>query len=321
MANRTDPLANVVSGTDPQNLLEYITRQKIYDGRYWKETCFGLAVADVLEVGVEQLHCVGGIPTRFLALLLKLLQLYPDADLVIESFIQQEDFKYIRALGCLYLRMTAQPAVIYQTLEPLYSDKRKLRCWTTATQEWSILHMDEFIHQLLNPYDSHMMSLSTTATTARTLGIALPRLVSREALQEAGYLEEGPRETALEKYLAEYGNNPVEYLRYKCQTSFAAREAWKRRKVRLGEKGDSVKPTESKKPERTSEDVLESTSEKKQKKRKDPSRKYGSLFKKGTPTASESNEKQDQNSSSAVEEHSEEYWNAERRKLGLEPLR
>ena len=49
MANRTDPLAAQLSGQDPQNLIEYITRQKIYDSRYWKETCFGLSVVDVLE--------------------------------------------------------------------------------------------------------------------------------------------------------------------------------------------------------------------------------------------------------------------------------
>ena len=49
MANVTDPLAGAVHGTDPQNLMEYITRQRIYDCRYWKEECFGLTAADVLE--------------------------------------------------------------------------------------------------------------------------------------------------------------------------------------------------------------------------------------------------------------------------------
>jgi len=41
MANVTDPLARSVHGKDPQNLIEYITRQKIYDSLYWKEECFG----------------------------------------------------------------------------------------------------------------------------------------------------------------------------------------------------------------------------------------------------------------------------------------
>ena len=47
MANVTDPLARHIHGTNPQNLLEYITRQKIYDCRYWKEESFGLAAVDI----------------------------------------------------------------------------------------------------------------------------------------------------------------------------------------------------------------------------------------------------------------------------------
>jgi hypothetical protein len=66
MANASDPLANSLSGSDPQNLLEYITRQKIYDSRYWKEECFGLTVADVLEKAAKQLPCIGGLPTKCL---------------------------------------------------------------------------------------------------------------------------------------------------------------------------------------------------------------------------------------------------------------
>ena len=49
MANVTDPLARTVHGKDPQNLIEYITRQKIYDSIYWKEECFGLSATDVHE--------------------------------------------------------------------------------------------------------------------------------------------------------------------------------------------------------------------------------------------------------------------------------
>ena len=42
MANRTDPRARSVHGTNPQNLVEKILRQKIYELTYWKEQCFGL---------------------------------------------------------------------------------------------------------------------------------------------------------------------------------------------------------------------------------------------------------------------------------------
>ena len=108
MANVTDPLARAVHGTNPQNLIEYITRQKIYDSRYWKEQCFGLTAADVAEKAATQLRAVGGAygsnskPTRFLSLVLKMLQIQPGDD-VIEELIQNEDFKYVRALGAFYL--------------------------------------------------------------------------------------------------------------------------------------------------------------------------------------------------------------------------
>ncbi len=42
MANRTDPTARSVHGTNPQNLVEKILRSKIYQNTYWKEQCFGL---------------------------------------------------------------------------------------------------------------------------------------------------------------------------------------------------------------------------------------------------------------------------------------
>ena len=54
-----------------------------------------------------------------------MLQLQPDKDIVLE-FIQNEDFKYMRALGAFYLRLTGKPVDIYTHLEPLYNDYRKI---------------------------------------------------------------------------------------------------------------------------------------------------------------------------------------------------
>ena len=104
MANVTDPLARAIHGTNPQNLIEYITRQKIYDSQYWKEECFGLSAVDIAEKAALQIKAVGGSyggnskPTRFLCLVLKMLQIQPDEDIV-EELISNEDFKYVRALG------------------------------------------------------------------------------------------------------------------------------------------------------------------------------------------------------------------------------
>ena len=43
------------------------------------------------------------------------------------EFIRNEDYKYVRILGALYLRLVGKPEDVYQYLEPLYNDYRKAR--------------------------------------------------------------------------------------------------------------------------------------------------------------------------------------------------
>jgi pre-mRNA-splicing factor 38A len=74
-------------------------------------------------------------------------------------------------------------------LDPLYADYSKLKY--RDVNEWKLIHVDEFIDDLL--------------TKPICCGIAMPRLPVRETLQEAGYLEEGPRQTALHDDLIEAG--------------------------------------------------------------------------------------------------------------------
>ena len=87
MANRTDPLAAQVHGTNPQNLIERILRERIYANRYWKEHCFGLTAASLVDKAVL-LDAVGGQysanakPTPFVCLALKLLQIQPSEAIV-----------------------------------------------------------------------------------------------------------------------------------------------------------------------------------------------------------------------------------------------
>eukprot|EP00960_Hanusia_phi_P008098 231986-Hanusia_phi.AAC.1 len=131
MANKTDPLAASVHGTNPQFLVEKILRQKIYDDNYWKEHLFGLTAETIVDRAMELDH-IGGTfggnnkPTVFVQLVLKLLQLQPEKEIVLE-FIKNEEFKYVRALGAFYLRLTGRTLDIYQYLEPLLNDYRKLR--------------------------------------------------------------------------------------------------------------------------------------------------------------------------------------------------
>ena len=78
------------------------------------------------------LNAIGGVyggnqrPTEFLCLVMKMLQLQPDEEIVLE-FVHQKDFKYLRALGAYYFRLVGKSEELYEELEPLYEDYRKLR--------------------------------------------------------------------------------------------------------------------------------------------------------------------------------------------------
>lgn len=335
MANLTDPLIRAVQGSDPQNLMEYITRQRIYDSRFWKEECFGLTAADVLEKAAKSLACIGGTmgasqkPTKFICLILKLLQLQPDLELIQEEFVQQEHFKYVRVLGAFYLRLTGRPADIYTTLEPLYKDFSKLRLRDTS--EWKLTHMDQVVHDLL--------------TQSSFVGIALPRLPARITLQQEGYIDDGPRKTALEEAIMHAGGLEA-LLQYKVhvQKSPAAIKLWDARTPASKDKTtlSSERYTEYETLVEENHLNITATSEIREEatksKRKSPSysddegartknnkkpkkdKAYGNLFK----TENRTNRTKDKPVSDTlinkVSEGSDEYWNEQRAKLGLKPL-
>jgi hypothetical protein len=86
-----------------KNLIEKIVRTRIYESSYWKEHCFGLS-AELLVDKAVALRAVGGMfgepqrPTHFLCLVLKMLQIGPDKEIVVE-LIRNEEYKYVRLLG------------------------------------------------------------------------------------------------------------------------------------------------------------------------------------------------------------------------------
>ena len=118
--------------------------------------------------------------TPVLSLLLKTLAIQPKRDIVLE-LIRNEDFKYVRLLGALYLRMTGRPAEVYNYLEPLYNDYRRVRV-RNVDGSLSLKRVDEVAREML--------------TSDTTIGIALPRLPKRSALEESGILK-GARKSAL----------------------------------------------------------------------------------------------------------------------------
>jgi len=174
MANRTVKDAQTIKGTNPQYLVEKIIRSRIYDCKYWKEECFALTckyfdelifqqtqtnftnyffLAELLVDKAMELRYVGGVyagnikPTPFLCLTLKMLQIQPQKDIIIE-FIRNEDFKYVRALGAYYMRLTGTSLDCYKYLEPLLNDFRKIRTHD-RDGKYHLSHMDEFVDQLL----------------------------------------------------------------------------------------------------------------------------------------------------------------------------
>lgn len=117
-------------GQHPTHFIEKIIRERIFDSLYWKENCFAVNAASLLDLAANLTH-IGGVfsnqkPTEFLCLALKLLQIQPDMD-IINEYIKQEEFKYIRALGAFYLRLVGSATTVYESLEPLLQDFRKLR--------------------------------------------------------------------------------------------------------------------------------------------------------------------------------------------------
>lgn len=183
--NRTVKGAKQVHGKDPQLLVEKITRERIFECRYWKEHCFGLDTERLLGLAAGLDH-VGGTysnvkPTPFLCLTLRLLQLQPDED-VVQELVAQEDFKYVRVLGLVYWRLVLSPAAqVYRRLEPYLRDRRKIRI-RQANGTFGLEHVDGLVDQMLRD--------------DRVLGIILPRLASRMVLEETEDLP--PRQPLLE---------------------------------------------------------------------------------------------------------------------------
>jgi pre-mRNA-splicing factor 38A len=167
----------LIHGTNAQNLMEKILRNKILQSIYWKEHCFGLTATTLIPKAMD-LQYVGGTyggnrkPSEFVCLVFKLLQIVPERDIIIQ-YVTNEHYKYLTALGAFYLRLTGKPVDIYNFLEPLYGDYRKLRR-RGYSGTYDIFHMDEFIEELL--------------TKDFSCDMVLPHLPKRHLLEESGDL-------------------------------------------------------------------------------------------------------------------------------------
>ncbi|THU99154.1 PRP38-domain-containing protein [Dendrothele bispora CBS 962.96] len=182
MANTTVGGAKAIHGQNPQYLVETVIRNRIYEANYWKEHCFALTAESLIDKAIE-LKYIGGVygnqrPTEFLCLLLKLLQIQPEKEILIE-YMQADEFKYLRALAAIYVRMTFRAVEVYELLEPLLKDYRKLRYRDMGG--YRLTFIDEFADSLLSE--------------ERVCDIIMPRLPKRQVLEENGDI--GPRKSRL----------------------------------------------------------------------------------------------------------------------------
>ncbi|KAK1925574.1 PRP38 family-domain-containing protein [Papiliotrema laurentii] len=182
MSNSTNRGAQAVHGSNPQFLVEKVIRARIYDSLYWKEHCFALNAESLIDQAIA-CNAIGGVydrqtPTPFMCLTLKLLQLQPEKEILFE-YLLAEEFKYLRALAAFYIRLTFRSLEVYEILEPLMKDYRKLR--VRQVGGYSLTHFDEFIDDLL--------------TQERVCDIILPRLTQRSVLEETEGLP--PRKSLL----------------------------------------------------------------------------------------------------------------------------
>ena len=120
-----------------------------------------LISAELVVDKAMELRYVGGVyagnikPTPFLCLTLKMLQIQPQKDIVIE-FIRNEDFKYVRALGAYYMRLTGTSLDCYKYLEPLLNDYRLFLMRSTyyffnETKMWQLIDIS-FTYGILEIY-------------------------------------------------------------------------------------------------------------------------------------------------------------------------
>ncbi|KAH6885333.1 PRP38 family-domain-containing protein [Thelonectria olida] len=168
------------NGLNPATIMEKAVKDRIVDSYFYKEQCFALNEADIVDRVVEHVSFIGGThgttqkPSPFLCLAFKLLELAP-SDAVLQEYLQYggEEFKYLRALACFYVRLTRQAKDVYTILESFLEDRRKLR--RKARAGTTLTFVDEFVDDLL--------------TKDRVCATSLWKMPARETLEDLEILE------------------------------------------------------------------------------------------------------------------------------------
>ncbi|POR33694.1 Pre-mRNA-splicing factor 38A [Tolypocladium paradoxum] len=168
------------NGLNPATIMEKAVKDRIVDSYFYKEQCFALNEADIVDRVVEHVSFVGGThgaaqkPSPFLCLAFKLLELAP-GDAVVREYLAYggDAFKYLRALACFYVRLTRPAKDVHEALEPFLEDRRKLR--RRGRQGVRLTYVDEFVDELL--------------TADRVCATSLWKMPKREILEDLDVLE------------------------------------------------------------------------------------------------------------------------------------
>jgi pre-mRNA-splicing factor 38A len=160
------------NGLNPATIMEKPVRERIVDSYFWKDQCFAVNEADIIDRVVAHVKFVGGTygdaqkPSPFLCLAFKLLQLGPTDD-VLQEYLGYggEKFKYLRALAVFYVRLTRKASDVFLFLEPFLEDKRKLVMRSRTGKR--LTFMDEFVDGLLTK--ERMCSTTLWKMPSRTL--------------------------------------------------------------------------------------------------------------------------------------------------------
>lgn len=168
------------NGLNPATIMEKAVRERIVDAYFFKEQCFGVNEADIVNRVVDHVYFIGGTygstqkPTPFLCLAFKLLQLAPNDD-ILKEYLQYggEKFKYLRALAVFYIRLTRRAKDVYTLLEPYLEDRRKIR--RKGRNGTSLTYMDEFVDDLL--------------VKDRVCGTSMWKMPSRDLLEDLDELD------------------------------------------------------------------------------------------------------------------------------------
>ena len=178
-------------------LVSSIMRDKVFSSFYWKSECFGLDSVTIMDKAVV-LDYIGTTyggerkATPFLCLLVKLLQIKPSIE-ILKVYINNPKFKYLTALGIIYLRLTSSSIDVYTSVEHLYQDFRKLKI-RNLDGSFGIIYLDEFVELCL--------------CERKFLDLDLPFIHKRSVLVEKGLLN-FPRSSGLEYHPTNDSDNSV----------------------------------------------------------------------------------------------------------------